>query len=175
MNEKRLLKFAVVTALSAGLGACSKDRKSAQTSPTPPLIAGPAKTNLPGKDTACPEGAEGLWQVQEPNGKLTTFAVAKVDGVMRFTLGGYLEQILVNGQTQTLTGNVQDKPRKTVEISARCEGGVILMTEKDSGRVAESEWRLNGAESLGNLTVKWNGQEQVLVLRKLAVPDGDVP
>lgn len=177
MNEKCLQKFAVAAALITILPACSNDKKSAAaTAPAPPWVAGPAKPLPPEPaSTTCPEGAEGLWQVQEPNGKITTFAVAKVDGVLRFTLGGYQEQILVNGKAQTLTGTAQNKPSKTVEVSARCEKGVVLMNENDSGRVSESTWTFNGPESTGKLTVNWNGQEQILPLKKLAIPDGDVP
>jgi hypothetical protein len=164
MSEKNAIKMAVVSAVLVGLSACAEHNdKPTAVAPTP---VKPAE-----KADQCPQGVESLWHVEEGNGKTTAFAVSKVDGVMRFTLGGYQEQIYVNGKAQQLTP--KEASLKPAEVTARCENQVVFMTEKDeSGNVKESEWRLNAEEAMGNVTIKSNGQTQLLVLRKLIIPDG---
>jgi hypothetical protein len=166
MSEKNAIKAAVVSAILVGLSACAEhndNRKAVAPTPVKPAVTD--------KVDQCPQGVESLWHVEEGNGKTTAFAVSKVDGVMRFTLGGYQEQIYVNGKPQQLTP--KEASLKPAEVTARCENQVVYMTEKDeTGNVKESEWRLNAEEGMGNLTIKANGLTQVLVLRKLLVPDG---
>jgi len=162
MKNSQIMQLAVIAALSLGLQACSKDKKK---SPAPGLVTPQEKADQ------CPVGVESLWFVQD--GHDTAFAVSKVDGQMRMTLGGYEEQILINGQTQKLTPKEKGIGDNTLEVTAKCENQVILMSEKDAaGTVKHSEWRLNSEEGLGLLTIKKDGEiEEQFVLRMNIVPD----
>lgn len=164
MLENNAIKVAVVAAFLVGLSACSKDKPTSKASPT--ISAKLAQA------AQCPQGVEGWWLASVNKDATQGFGIVKeADGILRFNIARFQELISVSGEAQKLTFKDPTFKDVIVEVTAHCENQVVLMTEKDgSGNVKDSEWRLNAADGTGSLTIKDNGETQVLPLKKLAAP-----
>jgi hypothetical protein len=165
---QKFTQLALVATIALGLQACGDKKDKSHTNEAP---AADEKVV-----DHCPKGVDAMWYTTDE--KPTGFAVVEVDGVIRFTLGGYLEQIYVNGETQVLTPTKKGKEDNKVEVSAYCQDQVIYMSQKDEdGNVRLSEWRLNAEEASGSLTVKNEEGEtkQVIPLRKNLVAENHYP
>lgn len=169
MLLKQISRCVIAAGVIYGLSACSQFKVGK----SPRAKSQGKATGL--ADGVCPSDAEGSWTLDD-GANTVKFHIVKLDGVLTLNIEQIEGSIYLNGKSEVKTQKAFGgfKARQ-VELKGECHQSVILVTQKyEDGTGSKSEWRLNGLEAMGNVTITRDGGTEVMVARKdLSAPAPD--
>lgn len=156
MQMKQFSRCMVAIGVIYGLSACSEFRVGKR-------AAGKTVTQT----STCPAGIEGKWHVRDGKNE-TTVTISKKGEALTFDMSQFDQPIVLDGQVKKVNQNsIAGFQPEAVEVTGiEFKGVVYLSVKYTDGSVSESEWRMDGDEGSGNVTVKRDEQTEILIMSK---------